>query len=37
VTRFESSTQEDPSFALAHSKLAQAYGRLGRSEMAAAA
>ncbi len=37
VTRFESSTQEDPSFALAHSKLAQAYGRLGRSEKAAAA
>ena len=34
VTRFENSTQEDPSFALAHAKLAQAYGRLGRDQKA---
>jgi tetratricopeptide (TPR) repeat protein len=34
VTRLETSAEEDPSFALAHSKLAQAYGRLGRSEKA---
>ncbi|PWB70112.1 MAG: hypothetical protein C3F15_14235 [Holophagae bacterium] len=37
VTRFEASTQEDPTFALAHSRLAQTYDRLGRSEKASEA
>jgi tetratricopeptide (TPR) repeat protein len=37
VTQLEASVEEDPSFALAHSKLAQAYGRLGRSEKASEA
>jgi tetratricopeptide (TPR) repeat protein/predicted Ser/Thr protein kinase len=34
VNRLEASTEQDPSFALAHSKLAQAYARLGRGEKA---
>ena len=37
VTRFEASTEEDSSFALARSRLAQTYGRLGRSEKASEA